>query len=165
MNYSRIIKYDATNWEGINTTIFFSGCTFACKGCFNSSIWDFNSGEEFTKDIMDEFIEHAKSPRISGICILGGEPLQQDLDILLIFVERLVFEVGKPIHLWSGYLYEDILLDEKKRKIIELVDTLVDGKFDINLKDLTLRYRGSSNQRVIDVQKSLNKKEIILIEE
>lgn len=155
MNYSKIIDFDATNWSGINTTIFFSGCTFGCPGCFNKDIWSFNSGAPFTKEVMDNFITKANNKHISGVCILGGEPFQQDLDILLEFVVRLKKEVGKPIHIWSGYLYEDIISDDKKFRILQLVDTLVDGQFKMDKKDLNLRYRGSSNQRVIDVQKSL----------
>lgn len=163
MNYSKIMKYDATNWNGINTTIFFSGCRFKCKGCFNADIWDFNVGKEFTLEVMDKFISYAKSPRITGVCILGGEPFQQDLDMMLFFLKRLKEEVNKPIHIWSGYTFEQLLKDDKKRILLDYVDTLVDGQFKIELKDLTLKYRGSSNQRVIDVKRSLKENQVVLI--
>lgn len=162
MNYSKIRKYDATNWSGINTSIFFSGCAFKCKGCFNSDIWDFNTGKEFTGEVMDIFIEYAKSERVDGVCILGGEPFQQDLDIMLYLVKRLKEEVGKPIHVWSGYLFEQLIGNPPMRLILDYIDTLVDGQFILEKKDLTLNYRGSSNQRVIDVQKSINEGEVIL---
>ena len=155
MNYAKIIKYDTGNWDGITTTIFFSGCWFKCPGCFNSELHDFDYGKEFTEEVMDEFIEYANDDHVDGICILGGEPFQQDLDILYRFVFRLAIEVGKPIHMWSGYLFEQLLEIHEARMILINVDTLVDGRFMLCKKDLSLKYRGSSNQRVIDVQESL----------
>lgn len=162
MNYSKIKKFDATNWDGINTTIFFSGCKFKCKGCFNSDIWDFNTGEEFTDEVMTVFIEYAKSKHVDGVCILGGEPFQQDLDMMLYFVKRLKDEVNKPIHIWSGFLFEQLIANPPTRRILEYVDTLVDGQFILEKKDLSLKYRGSSNQRVIDVQESIKENKTVL---
>lgn len=163
MNYSKIKKFDATNWSGINTTIFFSGCTFKCEGCFNSDIWNFNAGKEFTGEVIDIFIEYAKSEHVDGVCILGGEPFQQDLDMMLYFVKRLKDEVNKPIHVWSGYLFEQLMGNPPMRLILDYIDTLVDGQFILEKKDLSLKYRGSSNQRVIDVVESLKQNKTILI--
>lgn len=161
MNYSKIKKYDATNWTGINTTIFFSGCGFKCPGCFNSDIQDFNVGKRFTDEVVDEFIEYANSNHVSGICILGGEPFQQDLDILFEFVVRLTKEVNKPIHIWSGYTFEELMEDCRKVMILEYCETLVDGQFILEKKDLNLKHRGSSNQRVLDTKASILKGEPI----
>lgn len=155
MRYFKIDKYDATNWEGINTTIFFTGCTFGCPGCFNKDIQDFNVGTIFTEDTVDEFIRYAKSPHVTGVCILGGEPFQQNLVLLYDFLKRVKHEVNKPIHMWTGYDYEVLLSWEGSTRVLEQIDTLVDGLFMQELKDLNLKYRGSSNQRVIDVKKSL----------
>lgn len=163
MKYSKIIKYDLSNWDGINTTIFFSGCRFKCPGCFNKVAQDFNNGYEYIQETEDLLISLAKDEHVVGVCLLGGEPLQQDLDLILKLVKRIKKELQKPIHLWSGYLFEDILADEKGRLILDYIDTLVDGQFILAKKDLNLKYRGSSNQRVIDVQKSLKTGTIVEI--
>lgn len=163
MKYSKIIKYDLSNWDGINTTIFFSGCRFKCPGCFNKVAQDFNYGFEYTQETEDLLISTAKDEHVVGVCLLGGEPLQQDLDLILKLVKRIKKEVQKPIHLWTGYLFEDVLTDEKRRPILDYIDTLVDGRFILAKKDLNLKYRGSSNQRVIDVQKSLKTGTIVEI--
>ena len=164
MRYAKIIKYDTGNWEGINTTIFFSGCNFKCEGCFNSVAQDFNYGTLVTGEVVNKFVSTAQDTHVSGVCILGGEPFHQDLDDMYNFVKEVKDKVQKPIHLWSGYTYEDLITDKKKVRILELADTLVDGQFVIDKKDLNLRFRGSSNQRVIDIQKSLSSNEVVLID-
>ena len=161
MKYAQIRKYDASNWDGINTTIFFSGCKFNCPGCFNKDAQDFNYGLDYNLDAENLFISYAKDEHSVGVCILGGEPFQQDLDILLRLVKRIKEEVKKPIHIWTGYIFEELIKDEKKRKILKYIDTLVDGQFILAKKDLNLKFRGSSNQRVIDVQKSLKEGKIV----
>ena len=163
MNYAKIIKYDTGNWDGVNTTIFFSGCRFNCPGCFNKCAQDFNYGKKYTEEVEDLLISYAKDQHVVGVCILGGEPFQQDIDILLRLVRRIAYEVNKPIHIWTGYSFEDLLADEQKKKILCFIDTLVDGRFVLKKKDLNLKYRGSSNQRVIDVQASLETGEVIQI--
>ena len=155
MKYAKIRKYDTSNWDGINTTLFVSGCRFNCLGCFNKEAQDFNYGHEWTMEVEDLFISYAKVDHSVGVCLLGGEIFQQNLDIILSLVSRIKIEVGKPIHVWTGYLWEDLLKDPRKVRILEYIDTLVDGQFMIDKKDLSLKYRGSSNQRVIDVQRSL----------
>lgn len=161
MKYAQIRKYDTSNWDGINTTIFFSGCRFNCPGCFNKDAQDFNYGLDYDLDVENLFISYAKDEHSVGVCILGGEPFQQDLDILLRLVKRIKEEVNKPIHIWTGYIFEELIKDERKRKILNYIDTLVDGQFILAKKDLNLKFRGSSNQRVINVQKSLKEGKIV----
>ena len=165
MNYTKMMKYDTSNWDGSTATIFFSGCKFHCPGCFNQEAWDFNHGQPFDKKAEDLFISYAKNPHVTGVCLLGGEVFQQDLDRILDLVIRIKREVRKPIHVWSGYTYEEIMADEKKRVILCYIDTLVDGPFIFKQKDLRLKHRGSSNQRVIDVQASIQSGQIVLIED
>lgn len=165
MNYSKMMKYDTSNWNGITTTIFFSGCTFRCPGCFNKETWDFNNGQPFDKEAEDLFISYAKNPHVTGICLLGGEVFQQDLDRILELVIRLEREAKKPIHVWSGYTYERLIQDEKKLLILQHIDVLVDGPFIFKKKDLTLKHRGSSNQRVIDVKETIKTGQIVLVED
>ena len=165
MNYTKMMIYDTSNWDGITATIFFSGCKFHCPGCFNQEAWDFNHGQPFDKNAEDLFISYAKNPHVTGVCLLGGEVFQQDLDRILDLVIRIKREVRKPIHAWSGYTYEEIMADEKKMVILCHIDTLVDGPFIFKQKDLRLKHRGSSNQRVIDVQASMQSGQIVLIED
>ena len=165
MNYTKMMKYDTSNWDGITATIFFSGCKFHCPGCFNQEAWDFNHGQPFDKKPEDLFISYAKNPHVTGVCLLGGEVFQQDLDRILDLVIRIKREVRKPIHVWSGYTYEEIMADEKKMVILCHIDTLVDGPFIFKQKDLRLKHRGSSNQRVIDVQASMQTGQIVLIKD
>ena len=155
MNYADLRKYDASNWSGIQTTLFVSGCTHNCEGCFNKEEQNFNYGKPFTKEVEDLFISYAKDPHVDGVCILGGEPLQQDLNLMFNLVKRIKSEVDKPIHMWSGYTWEEILQDDKKVDVIMWVDTLVDGRFMLDQRDLSLAHKGSHNQREIDVQVSL----------
>ena len=155
MNYADLRKYDASNWEGIQTTLFVSGCTHNCEGCFNKEQQNFNYGKPFTKEVEDLLIAYAKDEFVDGVCILGGEPLQQDLDVIFNLVKRIKAEVDKPIHMWSGYTWEEILQDDKKVDVIMWIDTLVDGRFMLDQRDLSLAHKGSHNQREIDVQVSL----------
>lgn len=165
MKYAKIRKYDISNAPGICTTLFVSGCTHDCDGCFNKEQQDFNYGNEFTKEIEDEFIEYSKSKQVKGVNILGGEPMQQLMDnTLLNLLRRIKKETNKPIWLWSGYTYEEIISNSRRLELLEEVDVLIDGKFEISKRDLMLKYRGSSNQRIIDVKKSLEAKEVVLYE-
>ena len=155
MKYAKMRKYDTSNWSGVNSTIFFSGCTHKCPGCFNEEAQDFNHGWEFDKTSQDLFIDYANDIYVTGVCILGGEPFQQNFDEMWAFLFRLVKEVGKPIHVWTGYKYEYLYNDGDLNQLLLLIDTLVDGPYELDKRDLTLKYRGSSNQRVIDVMKTL----------
>ena len=165
MKYAKIRKYDISNAPGICTTLFVSGCTHNCDECFNKEQQDFNYGNEFTKEIEDEFIEYSKSKQVKAVNILGGEPMQQLMDdTLLNLLRRIKKETNKPIWLWSGYTYEEIISNSRRLELLEEVDVLIDGKFEISKRDLMLKYRGSSNQRIIDVKKSLEAKEVVLYE-
>lgn len=161
MNYADLRPFDATNGVGIGTTLFVSGCNFHCKDCFNQKAWNFNYGKPFTKEIEDYFIKCASNSHINHISLLGGEVFHQDINVILNLVKRIKTEINKPIWIWTGYTYEE-LLSSNKKECLKYIDVLVDGRFKINEKDITLTFRGSSNQRIIDVQKSLKSNKIIL---
>ena len=155
MNYAKIVKYDTVNWDGINASIFVSGCKFDCEGCFNKEAQAYNYGEELTEQVLTDFIIHCRDPKINGINILGGDLFWQDMTEAFDFLFRLYTEVRKPISVWTGFTYEDICKDKTKKQLLAMIDVLIDGRFEIEKKDLNLLYRGSYNQRVIDVQESL----------
>lgn len=165
MNYAKIRKLDVTNGPGIRTTLFVSGCTHHCPSCFNLEQQDFNYGNKFTKETEDMFIELTKSKQIKGVNILGGEPMQQIMDnTLLNLLKRINLEINKPIWLWSGYKFEEIISNPKRLNLLKEIDVLIDGRFEIDKRDIMLKYRGSSNQRVIDVKKSLELNKVVEIE-
>ena len=164
MKYAKIRKLDVTNGPGVRTTLFVSGCTHNCEGCFNKEQQDFNYGNKFTKETEDEFIQLTKSIQIKGVNILGGEPMQQIMDdTLLNLLKRIKLETDKPIWLWSGYTFEEIVNNPKRLEILREVDVLIDGKFQADKRDIMLKYRGSANQRVIDVKKSLEQGNVVEI--
>lgn len=160
MNYAQIRQYDIANGVGIRTTLFVSGCTFNCFNCFNKEYQDFKYGTKWTKDVEDYFINLAKDQNIDGVSILGGEPLMQDNDLYKLIV-RIKEEVQKSIWLWTGYTFEQI--PEDKIKLLPYIDILVDGKFEQDKHHHSLQFRGSSNQRIIDVQKTLKSDKIELL--
>jgi anaerobic ribonucleoside-triphosphate reductase activating protein len=145
MRYAKIRDIDIANGTGISVSLFVQGCSFHCQGCFNKSTWDFNKGKEWNKEIEDKFIELCRRDYITHVSILGGEPLQQD-ESLLLLLKRIKKEVKKPIFLWTGYEFENI--PESKINILNYVDRITDGKFIEELKDLNLKFKGSSNQRL-----------------
>lgn len=132
-----------------------------CKGCFNKELQSFKYGKKWTDEDENLFLSYVKDTHVVGVNILGGEPMQQD-ECLLKLLKRIKEETNKNIWLWSGFTYEYILTQPYCRKILNYIDVLVDGKFVLELKDLNLKFRGSSNQRIIDVQKSLKENKIIL---
>ena len=160
MRYASIRDMDIVNGVGIACSLFVQGCSHHCKNCFNQETWDFNGGKEWTKEIEDEFIEICKRPYIDCVSILGGEPLDQDSDMLEL-LRRIKKEVGKPIYLWTGYTWETIFSNEDyvlEMLILSLCDYVIDGEYIDDLKDYRLKLRGSSNQRIIDVKKTLDSK-------
>ena len=162
MNYADLRKYDTANGSGIGTTIFVSGCNFHCSNCFNKdTTWDFNSGKEFTKEVEDKFINYAKDNHVNHVSLLGGEVFHQDLYVILKLVKRIKTEIKKPIWVWSGFTFNELLKDKSKANILKYIDILVDGQFKIDKKDINLLFKGSSNQRIIDVQESLKQNKII----
>ena len=174
MRYALARSMDINNGPGICATLYVQGCSHHCKGCFNPETWDFNGGQLWNRRTELQFIEVCKKPNVKNICILGGEPLDQGKDMYDLLM-RIKDEVGKPIWLWTGYTWEEIIRDKNmitqqnlnpKKMIMESIittcDIVIDGQFVEDLYDESLKYRGSSNQRVIDVKESLKRKEIVL---
>ena len=170
MNYGNIKYNDIANGEGVRVSLFVSGCTHHCKNCFNPETWDFNYGKPFTKEIEDNIISALAPDHINGLTLLGGEPMEPaNQKALLDFVKSVKsIYPNKTIWCYSGYLFDTELLSESRahcpwtKELLSYIDILVDGEFKEDLKDITLRFKGSSNQRVIDVQKSLKENKVVL---
>jgi len=164
MHYAQIRKYDTANGPGIRTSLFVSGCTHNCPGCFNPEYLKFNYGKPWSQAVENEFLKMITEPQIKGVTILGGEPLDQiQDDDLLNLLKRIKAETGKNIWLYSGYTFEQILQNEKQKELLFWCDVLVDGLFVLARRDLKLKFRGSSNQRIIDVSPSLASSEVQLL--
>lgn len=170
MNYATIKKYDIANGTGVRVSLFVSGCTHHCKGCFNAETWDFNYGKPFTKEVEDEIITALSKSYISGLSLLGGEPFEvENQKVLAPFLTRVksLFP-DKDIWCYSGYNFESDMLTGKlgdhniTDEMLRNIDVLVDGEFVESLKDISLRFKGSSNQRIIDVSKSLATDSLVL---
>ena len=161
MRYAQIRYCDIANGAGIRTSLYIQGCSRHCKGCFNPETWDFEGGKPWTKEVEEEFLGLIGKPHIKGATILGGEPLEpQSREGVLDLVKKIKNRYPtKTTWIYSSYLYEELV--EECREILEYVDVLVDGMFEEELKDLSLKFRGSSNQRLIDVTKSLEKGEVV----
>ena len=162
MRYNKIRKMDISNGPGIRVSIFMQGCAFHCKNCFNSDTWDFDKGIEFTDDVINTILELCNGDHISGLSILGGEPMhpnsiQGTTRLAMMFKEKYP---NKTLWVWSGFLYDDL----KDKEVLKYIDVLVDGRYIDTLHDFRLKWCGSSNQRVIDVKKSLKKGNVILYE-
>lgn len=140
---------------------FVQDVTSIVPNCFNKEAQNFNYGKEFTKEIEDRLIEYAKDKHVNHISLLGGEIFHQDLNTILNLVKRIKEEVNKPIYIWTGFTWNELLQDKKKVKILKYIDVLTDGRFIQEQKDLNLLYKGSSNQITISVQKSLEENKII----
>ena len=167
MKYAKIRKMDISNGEGVRVSLFVQGCSFHCKNCFNQETWDFNGGKEFTTAEIQKIIELADKDYIAGLSILGGEPLHNNnvdevCHIVATFKEKFP---NKDIWLWTGFKFEDAIKDSKRKLILCNIDVLIDGQFEEDKKDITLKWRGSSNQRVIDCKKSLAENKVILKED
>ena len=170
MNYAAIKNLDIANGPGLRVSLFVSGCTHRCPGCFNEIAWDFNYGESFTDETISYMLSLLEPAHIEGLTLLGGEPFEPENQAALV---RLLREVKqqypkKSIWAFSGYLFDTQILSGKlgawdiTKEILQYLDVIVDGPFVEAQKDLTLRFRGSSNQRIIDVPASLSQNEIVL---
>lgn len=173
MNWAEIKYNDIANGEGVRTSLFVSGCRHHCKECFNEITWDFGYGNLFTEQTMTEIFESVDHDWVNGISLLGGEPFEPEnqkvlLPFLIMFHERFP---KKDVWCYSGFTIEEILgktdwisraNTDISREMLEQIDVLVDGKYVKELHSITLKFRGSSNQRVIDVKKTLEKDKIIL---
>ena len=162
MYFSEIKECDIANGPGVRVTVFVSGCTHHCNGCFNEMTWDFQYGREFTKEDMEKIIKLLDTSYIAGLTLLGGEPMEYVNQQGLLPLLRRVKEQypDKTIWCYTGYLYDRDILDnfcgkwEETRELLSYLDVIVDGEFVEAQKDISLRFRGSSNQRIIDVKKS-----------
>lgn len=162
MNYAAIKKTDVANGPGVRVSLFVSGCTHACKGCFNSEAWDFCYGQPFTEETEAEMLRALAPDYIRGFSVLGGEPLEPQNRGTVLHIMETVRKAypGKSIWCYTGYTYETDLLkwetegDETIRRLLELIDVLVDGEFVEEKKNLRLAFRGSENQRLIDIKKT-----------
>lgn len=183
MRYAQIRSMDISNGEGVGVSLFVQGCPFHCKNCFNSDTWDFNGGKEWTEEIKDKFMKLIDRPYIKRVSFLGGECLaDQNLDEVLKLVKQIRISFPeKTIWLYTGFEWNQIMNMQvmqpifsckdleskiqnilKRQEIIKMCDVLVDGEYIDEQKDLTLKFRGSKNQRVIDVKKSLAQNKVVL---
>ena len=164
MRYNTIRKMDISNGPGVRVSIFMQGCHFHCKGCFNENTWDFNGGEEYSDETINRVLELASADYIVGLSVLGGEPMHpKNIDGTTRLVKAFREKYPKKnIWIWTGFLFDK---DLKGKEVLNYIDVLVDGTFKIDLFDPTLKWKGSSNQRVIDVKESLKNKKIVLYEE
>lgn len=160
MRYNKIRKMDISNGPGIRVSIFMQGCSFHCKDCFNNETWDFKAGKEFNDEVINKVLDLASLPHIVGLSILGGEPMHPNnregtIKLAKAFKKRYP---DKDVWVWSGYLFDEL----KDIEGLSYIDTLVDGRFVFEQANPTLKFRGSSNQRVIDVKKSLKAGNVVL---
>lgn len=164
MKYNKIRKMDISNGPGVRVSVFMQGCVFNCKNCFNPETHDFNGGNDFTDETIEKILDLCKNDYIVGLSILGGEPLHpKNIEGSTKLAKRFkeIFP-NKNIWIWSGYLFEEYLKD---KEIINYIDVLVDGQYNDDLHSPMLKWKGSSNQRVIDIKKTLKKDKIVLYED
>ena len=173
MNYGAIKKYDIANGTGVRVSLFVSGCTHHCPGCFNSETWDFNYGKQYTSETQAEILAALDFSHISGLTLIGGEPMEPDNQrALLPLLKRIRAEYpGKTVWCFTGYTLDEHILAKKlgawevTEELLTHLDVLVDGPFVAERKNLRLRFRGSENQRLIDMKKTLATGEIVLWED
>lgn len=171
MNYAEIKKTDIANGTGVRVSLFVSGCTHHCKGCFNAETWDFHYGKEFTEQTEEELMQALKPGFITGLTVLGGEPFEPDNQRRLVpFLKKVrAAYPEKTIWCYTGYLLDEELLKESRARcevtdeMLFLLDVLVDGEFVLEKKDISLRFCGSANQRIIDVPKTLREGKITIL--
>lgn len=175
MNYAKIKKCDVANGPGVRVSLFVSGCNHHCKNCFNREAWDFNYGNNFTEKEENQIIEDLKPDYITGLSLLGGEPFErQNQEGLAPLVKKVKQEYpDKKIWCYTGFTFDKQILGEMigqenretTKEMLENIDYIVDGRFVEELKNPSLKFKGSSNQRIIDVKKSLEQNEVVLWEE
>ena len=169
MNYADIKKIDVANGEGVRVSVFVSGCNHHCKGCFNQCAWDFNYGKKFTEKEEQQIIDYMNHDYISGLSLLGGEPLEpKNQEGLLPLVKKVKEKFpNKDMWCYTGFDFEKDVVgkmaknNETTRELLKYIDIIVDGKFEEDKKDLKLQFRGSSNQKIVDVKKSLQTGQIV----
>ena len=163
MNYANIKKCDIADGIGVRVSLFVSGCRHHCKGCFQPETWDFNYGKPFTKDTEDEIIKALAPDYIAGLTLLGGEPFEPENQLVLYPFVKKVKDLypNKTIWCYSGYTFEELLSDAHPVTpitvdLLALIDVLVDGEFILEQKNISLQFRGSTNQRILDIKSSLS---------
>ena len=163
MRYNLIRKMDISNGPGVRVSVFMQGCSFHCKNCFNSSTWDFEGGKEFNNNTIDEVLELCNNSYIKGLSILGGEPMHpKNIEATTKLAKKFKEKYpDKNLWVWSGFKFDE---DLKGKEVLNYVDVLVDGRYVDELRNPTLKWRGSSNQRVIDVQKSMKENKIVFFD-
>lgn len=170
LNRGYVADYKPFNFvdgEGVRNSLYVSGCLFACEGCFNKVAQNFSYGTPYTDELEERILSDLRQPYVQGLTLLGGEPFLAT-NLLIPLVKRIRAEFGqtKDIWCWTGYTWEELLLEsDDKLELLEMVNILVDGRFDLSKKDLSLRFRGSYNQRIIDVHKSVRLEKLTLWEE
>ena len=167
MNYHNIKTDDMLNGDGLRVTCWVSGCSLGCFNCYNPQTWDFNSGIPFTEETMQEILYDLSKPYIKGLTLFVGHLLDLYISLLVFFFFyclKMVYR-NKDIWIYSGYVWEDIIKDETLREIMRYTDVLVDGAYIDELRDISLPFKGSSNQRIIDVEKSFIENKVILWQE
>ena len=167
MNYADIKRVDVANGPGVRVSLFVSGCTHRCPGCFNPETWDFQFGAPFGEEQIQEILGYLRPNHIKGLSLLGGEPFEPENQLAVLeLIRRVRAELPqKDIWCYSGYLFETLAegkIGTYSRALLEQLDVLVDGPFILERKNLGLRFRGSDNQRIIQVQNSLNTGSIVL---
>lgn len=170
MNYADIKRVDVANGTGVRVSLFVSGCNHHCKNCFNQQAWNFNYGKPFTEQTQEEIMGYLNHDYVSGVSFLGGEPLEplNQNELLNVVKEFKKRYTNKNIWCYTGFDFEKDVIgkmyknSEVTKELIDNIDVIVDGKFEEEKKDKTLKFRGSSNQRIIDVQKSLKQGKVVL---
>ena len=161
MNYSGLNLCDTANGDGVRVSLFVSGCYFHCKGCFNQSAWDFNAGNPFTTETIQTISKELSKSYISGLSLLGGDPLCQSNEGLedLILLCDYTHSIGKTVFLWSGFTYKWIQEHgtNLQQELLSKADVFIDGQYDESLRDVSLKWRGSSNQKIYYPRKTLDK--------
>ena len=173
MHYGNIKNYDIADGEGVRVTLFCSGCTNRCEGCFQPETWDFCYGKEYTKETEDQLIQMLSNPNIQGLTLLGGDPFEPSNQRTLITLLRRVKQElpTKDVWAYTGFVYEQDLLEGQRKhtevtdEMLSYIDVLVDGPFVIDEKDISLYFRGSTNQRVIDMPKTLKSGNVVIYHE
>ncbi len=167
MNYSGIYKADCLNGTGFRVVLFVSGCSHGCKGCQNQQTWSPNIGTPFTDETIAHIIEALRPSHIAGLTLSGGDPLfKRNFGEIMKLLKRVRSEFSdKTVWLYSGYTFEQVKSDLNLRQILPYIDVMVDGKFEQELLDKTLKFRGSSNQRLVDVKQSITQQNVVLYSE
>lgn len=172
MYYGEIKKADIANGLGVRVSLFVSGCTHHCKNCFNQVTWDFHYGLPFDEDVQEKILQYLEPQHIAGLTLIGGEPMEPSNQRALLPLVKKVKDIYPYKNIWcyTGYVFDKELLNESRARcevtdeLLSYIDVIVDGRFVEELKDIRLRFRGSSNQRIIKVQESLREQKVVLSE-